>query len=35
VEGGVGIRDGGIRSEGRPFRFSGGCFRAGNDGLRD
>jgi hypothetical protein len=33
VEGGVGIRDGGIRSEGRSFGFSGGYFSAGKGGM--
>jgi hypothetical protein len=33
VDGGVGIRDGGIRSKGWSFRPSGGCFSAGKGGM--
>jgi hypothetical protein len=33
VDGGVGIRDGRIRSKGRSFRPSGGCFSAGKGGM--
>jgi hypothetical protein len=36
VQGDVGIRDGGIRSEGRSFKFeSGECFSVGKGGVGD